>query len=129
MTKKSIDIKIATVPSDTNLRNTKIIVVIGYLEQEKQFRRSNKAQNSHAILVEEHCCPSVYETGFPGKPQYDQQNEDDEHRHLSKLHPPQTPVLLPHHSVRLFVLLSLPAAAKRLLQAEAERAEISNTAG
>lgn len=71
-----------------------------------------KAKDSRFILIEEHCCPAIYEAWVPGEPQDHQQDEDDEHRHLSELHAPQLLILILHHLVRLPILVGFPAAAK-----------------
>lgn len=71
-----------------------------------------KGRDSLSPLVEENCCPAVYEARLPGEPQEHQQDEDGEHRPLSKLHAPQFTVLLLHHSVRLPVSVGFNAAAK-----------------
>lgn len=64
------------------------------------------------MLIEEHCCPAVYEARLPGEPQDHQQDKDDEHRQLSKLHAPQLIVLLLHHLVCLPISAGFHATAK-----------------
>lgn len=75
-------------------------------------KKGKKAKDSRSILIEEHCCPAVYEARVPGEPQDHQQDEDGEHRKLGELHGPQLLVLILHHLVCLLISLGFHTAAK-----------------
>ena len=78
---------------------------------------------SRFVFVEEHSGPAGYEPRLPGKPQNNQQREDDQHTALSKAHPTQLPVFVFDDLVCLFVSISLCATSKGLFQAGTTKCE------
>lgn len=75
------------------------------------------------VFVEEHSGPAGYEPRLPGKPQQNQQREDNQHTALSEAHPAQLFVLVFDYLVRLLITIILCATSKGLFQAGTTRWE------
>lgn len=78
---------------------------------------------SRFVFVEEHSGPAGYEPRLPGKPQKNQQNEDNQHTALSEAHPAQLFVLISDYLVCLPVTIFLNATSKRLFKAAETQGE------